>query len=86
MELPIRFLVLLMLAVIALLAIFTIINPIQSGSLTAQQMAERNSACSNWSMHDCRATSEYLQDVERVFGCSGEECKKKCSDIGYCLT
>lgn len=86
MELPMRFLVLLMLMVIALIAVFAILNPIQAGSLSTQQMAERNSVCSNWSMDDCKPTSSYLQDVERVFGCSGADaCKTKCSSMKYCL-
>jgi len=87
MELPMRFLVLLMLMVLALIAAFAILNPIQSGSLSVQQMAERNSACSNWSMDDCNPASDYLQDVEKIFGCSGaDECKAKCSGMKYCLT
>lgn len=86
MELPMRFLVLLMLMVLALLAIFVLMNPIRSGSETAQQIAERNSACSNWSLYDCRETSEYLQSVKEAFGCqSFEECRKKCESIKYCL-
>lgn len=81
-----RFLVLIMLMVIALIAVFVILNPIQSGSLTAQQMAERNSACSNWSLDDCRETSEYLQNVTTAFGCSGaKDCKNKCTAMSYCL-
>ncbi len=87
MELPIRFLVLLLLMVIALLAILTLLNPIQSGSSTIQQTAERNSACSNWSMDDCEPSSKYLENVAKVFGCFGaEDCKNKCSNIKYCLT
>jgi len=87
MELPMRFLVLLMLMVLALIAAFAILNPIQSGSLSAQQLAERNSACSNWSMDDCKPTSGYLQGVKNIFGCSGaDECKAKCSSMKYCLT
>lgn len=86
MELPMRFLVLLMLMVLALIAAFAILNPIQSGSLSARQMAERNSACSNWSLDDCKPASDYLQNVERIFGCSGaDECMAKCSGMKYCL-
>lgn len=87
MELPIRYLVLILLMVIALLAVLTLLNPIQSSSLTAQQMQERNIACSNWSMKDCKPTAEKeLQEVEMIFGCSGaEDCKKKCSSIKFCL-
>lgn len=86
MELPISFLVLIFLAVLVVIGALALLNPIQSGSLTAQQMAERNSACSNWSMNDCGPTSGYLQEVEKAFGCSGaDECKKKCSSLKYCL-
>ncbi len=86
MELPMRFLVLLMLMVLALIAAFAILNPIQSGSLSVQQMAERNSACSNWSIDDCKPASGYLQDVEKILGCSGaDDCKAKCSSMKYCL-
>lgn len=87
MELPLRFLVLILLIVIAVIAMFMVLNPIQSGSVSAQQAAERGTACSNWSMDSCSSSSGYLQGVKKAFGCAGaDECKQKCLAMRYCLT
>ncbi len=87
MNLPLRFIVLIMLALIVLLAVFLgIINPIQLGVESASNTTQQNSACSNWSLDDCSATSKYLKDVEIAFNCiSYEDCRRQCSNIGYCL-
>jgi len=82
-----RFMILIILGLIVLLAIFLgIVNPINKSIDTTQDTAEQHSSCSNWSVDECKTSSKYFQNVKNALNCLDEKsCRKKCSNMGYCL-
>ena len=85
MELPMRFMILLMLALIVLVAILIgVIGPLNSGVEDSENIADRTVACNKWNVKMC-SDSSLTDEIKNAVGCSGpEECRKICGNLGFC--